>query len=892
MGQLRCARNAKSRMKKTTSSPPFSHGLAPLALCVALAAPGFPLAAMANGTSPAGTLPLSPLSASFSPTRATNAADPTTSTANLDLSAPTYRADATTHATSAAHPAANAANASTSAQTSAASSPNTTKLPPADEPAKGRTVLQFTVTRQETHEALIGAAVRCQGVLAVTDHNGQCTIRLKNNPGRVHVEVTYIGCRKLVRTLPVPADGRIDLAMQDAGHTMQSAVVTTQRKHTSVLQQSAAVKTADIEKGGAMSLAKLLETIPGVSSISTGGTIAKPVIQGMHSSRILLMNNGVRLESQSWGADHAPEVDYTGSSMVEVVKGAECIRYGFGAMGGVVLLNDAPLPYDSTRFHVKGSANVGYDTNARGVSGSGTLEAGYRRWGARVHGNYTKGGDYRTADYILNNTGYNNIALSAMLGYKDNNITATLLSSIYYQRSGIYYGSKISDLDQLMKRFEAGRPDPTTLRPFSYDIQPPFQQSQHFTVKGELKWRINSDHRLDFVASFQENLRQEFENRKKQQWSWIPMQDLILKTFKFDATWNAQWHLWNMTTEAGLANTYQENFNYPGTKQPAFVPNFAALSMGGFALHKATFGRLQAALGLRYDFRVMSVNGYTSLSNYTYYDDFKLYSNFTSSLAAHYQISEQWDARANVGWSWRPPDINELYAIGLQEGSYWVVGNRHLESERGYKAVLGTKWRNTRFSVEPSAFYQRIDSYIYDHIGEGKDRFHNHPSGKYPKFIYDQDDVRLYGGDIEATYKPIEPLTLVAKAEWIFGRNLTRSGWLPFMPSDRYGLSATYSKALGARKQYVASLSLSGIYVAKQTRFDPDKDLVPDSPDGYFLLNGTADFAIKLPRGREVKFMLVGDNVLNALYKEYTDRFRYYAHERGANFSLRTLIRF
>ena len=878
MGQLRCARNAKSRMKKTTSSPPSRHGLAPLALYVALAAPGFPLAAMANGTSPAGTLPLSPLSDSFSLNGATSEANPATNAANLGLSAPTYRADQP--------------NGGTSAATSGTTTQNAAQLPPTDAPSKAQTVLHFTVTRQDTHETLIGAAVRCQGVLAVTDHNGQCTIRLKNNPGRVHVEVTYIGCHKLVRTLTVPADGRIDLALKDASQEMQSAVVTTQRKHTSVLQQSAAVKTADIEKGGAMSLAKLLETIPGVSSISTGGTIAKPVIQGMHSSRILLMNNGVRLESQSWGADHAPEVDYTGSSMVEVVKGAECIRYGFGAMGGVVLLNDAPLPYDSTHFHVKGSANVGYDTNARGVSGSGTLEAGYKRWGARVHGNYTKGGDYRTADYILNNTGYNNIALSAMLGYKDNNITATLLSSIYYQRSGIYYGSKISDLDQLMKRFEAGRPDPTTLRPFSYDIQPPFQQSQHFTVKGELKWRINPDHRLDFVASFQENLRQEFENRKKQQWSWIPMQDLILKTFKFDATWNAQWHLWNMTTEAGLANTYQENFNYPGTKQPAFVPNFAALSMGGFALHKATFGRLQAALGLRYDFRVMSVNGYTSLSNYTYYDDFKLYSNFTSSLAAHYQISEQWDARANVGWSWRPPDINELYAIGLQEGSYWVVGNRHLESERGYKAVLGTKWRNSRFSVEPSAFYQRIDSYIYDHIGAGKDRFHNHPSGKYPKFIYDQDDVRLYGGDIEATYKPIEPLTLVAKAEWIFGRNLTRSGWLPFMPSDRYGLSATYSKTLGRRKQYVATASLSGIYVAKQTRFDPDKDLVPDSPPAYFLLNGTLDFAIHLPHRREVKFMLVGDNVLNALYKEYTDRFRYYAHERGANFSLRTLIRF
>ena len=38
--------------------------------------------------------------------------------------------------------------------------------------------------------------------------------------------------------------------------------------------------------------------------------------------------------------------------------------------------------------------------------------------------------------------------------------------------------------------------------------------------------------------------------------------------------------------------------------------------------------------------------------------------------------------------------------------------------------------------------------------------------------------------------------------------------------------------------------------------------------------------------------MFVGDNILNALYKEYTDRFRYYAHERGANFSLRMLFQF
>lgn len=741
-------------------------------------------------------------------------------------------------------------------------------------------------------EPIMGAVVRSGNAgKFVTDVNGKCTLVLNDGEKKTKVTVTYVGYKS--SSVWVSSSAKmVTIKIKEDAKMLGGVTVTTKRKHTDVMQQAKTIDESVLEKGGATSLAKMLETVPGVSSISTGSTIAKPVIQGMHSSRILLMNNGVKLESQSWGADHAPEIDYTGSSMVEVVKGAECIRYGFGAMGGVVLLNDAPLPYGHKTPIVRGSVNMGYDTNARGVSGSGTIETGYKNYGLRFHGNYTKGGDYRTAEYILNNTGYNNISMSATAGVKVKNVVATLFTSLFYQRSGIYYASKISDMDQLLKRFEYGRPDEATFFPFSYEIKPPFQQSQHFTVKGDVKWDINKNHKLDVTGSYQINLRQEFENRKKAEWSWLPMQDLILSTYKLDALWNAKWNVLGMTSDVGISNSYQENFNYPGTKQPAFVPNFAALSMGGFFLHKVKINKLQCALGARYDFRVMSVNGYTTTSNYTYYDDFKLYSNFTSSLAAHYQFNDNWDVRANIGWSWRPPDINELYAIGLQDGSYWVVGNRHLESERGWKSVLGGRYRNTWLSIEPSAFFQKVTSYIYDHIGEGTDRFHNHPSGKYPKFMYDQDDVNLYGGDVEATVKPVKGLAFVAKGEWIFARNITRNDWLPFMPSDRYGLSSTYDLNFGSEHQYAASVNLSGVYVTKQTRFDPDKDLVPASPDAYFLLNGSADFTIRLPHKRQIKLMLVGENMLNALYKEYTDRFRYFAHERGANFSLRTLIKF
>ena len=756
-----------------------------------------------------------------------------------------------------------------------------------------RDTVKLTVTDAMTGEPIPGAVVRTYNMgTSVTDINGQCAIAFKNGLTKTKVSVTYVGYKPYTTTLSAGSKA-VTVKLSEDARTLSGVTVTSKRKHTNVMQQSATIDESMLEKGGATSLAKLLETIPGVSSISAGSTVAKPVIQGMHSSRILLMNNGVKLESQSWGNDHAPEIDYTGASMVEVVKGAECIRYGFGAMGGVVLLNDAPLPYGHKKPIVKGVANIGYDTNARGISGSGSIEAGWKNFGMRLHGNYTRGGDYHTPEYTMNNTGYNNISMSAMGGFENKRITATVLTSLFYQRSGIYFGSQISDLAQLQERFRIGRPTESSLQPFTYDIGIPFQQSQHFTLKGEVKYRINSKQSLDLTLSFQENLRQEYENRMKKEWSVIPMQDLILKTYKGDLSYRASWKPFKMSTYAGVANTYQINYNFPGTKNPAFVPNFAALTMGGFLLQKATFfDKLQCELGLRYDFRVMSVSGYTTLNKYDYYDDFKVYSNFTSSFATHYQFNDNWDMRANIGWSWRPPDINELYAIGLQEGSYWVVGNRNLKSERGWKSIMGARYRNTWVSVEPSIFYQRINSYIYDHIGYGADRFHNSPSGKYAKFMYDQDDVRLCGGDIEATVTPIKGLSVVAKGEWIFARNVTRDDWLPFMPSDKYGLSANYERIFGAEKKIKASFSLSGNYVTKQERFDPNKDLVAVSPDPYFLLGATADVAYKLPGNREIKVMLVGDNILNTLYKEYTDRFRYYAHERGMNYSLRTIIKF
>ena len=81
----------------------------------------------------------------------------------------------------------------------------------------------------------------------------------------------------------------------------------------------------------------VLKTIPGVSTISTGSSIAKPQINGLHSSRVLLINNNVKMEDHEWGIDHAPSIDINSIEKISLIKGAGALKYGGSALGGVII---------------------------------------------------------------------------------------------------------------------------------------------------------------------------------------------------------------------------------------------------------------------------------------------------------------------------------------------------------------------------------------------------------------------------------------------------------------------------------------------------------------------------------------------------------------------------
>ena len=144
------------------------------------------------------------------------------------------------------------------------------------------------------------------------------------------------------------------------------------------------ISGADLDKTRGQTLGESLKGVTGVTTLQTGSSIAKPVIHGLHSNRVLIMNNGIRQEGQQWGAEHAPEIDPFIASEITVIKDASAIKYGTDALGGVVVVNPAPLPVKNV---LGGSLNTVLQTNGRSGTVSGMVEGGIRHhngWGWRA----------------------------------------------------------------------------------------------------------------------------------------------------------------------------------------------------------------------------------------------------------------------------------------------------------------------------------------------------------------------------------------------------------------------------------------------------------------------------------------------------------------------------
>ena len=443
-------------------------------------------------------------------------------------------------------------------------------------------VMGFSLYGQETLNLIVedkagqplpSAVVHFVGKHFVSDAKGRVNIS-NLAKGKYPIKVNYLGFLDYEAIVAIPAVNPYKVVMQE--EVNQLAGTTLIGHVAKPVTASVAIDKPKLQQKSGEELAKVLTTVAGVSMIQTGATIAKPVIHGLHSNRILILNNEVRQEGQQWGADHAPEIDPAVADKITVIKGADAVRYGSDALGGVVVIAPNQLPYGDG---LHGQLSPSFASNGRKSATTLKLESGLPgllHWAWRVQGTLKRSGDIHTADYMLNNTAAAEANFSAAIGLRQEAGSAELFYSRYENESGVFYGSHIGNLDDLLARFEIGRP--LTTYPFSYSIEAPKQKVIHHLLKAKAYYFLPFGGKLTAQYAFQKDIRQEFSVRRLDR-TRIPALNMWLTTHLAEIFWeNMDAPHWK--TLVGGSFSLQDNYNQPGTGVVPVIPNFASVGYG------------------------------------------------------------------------------------------------------------------------------------------------------------------------------------------------------------------------------------------------------------------------------------------------------------------------
>jgi iron complex outermembrane recepter protein len=707
----------------------------------------------------------------------------------------------------------------------------------------------------------------------VTDAMGN--FRIQNMcPGKKTLKVQYMGHKDYLEEISIKSNSNltIRLAAEDIDlegvdiHGHQDALLTS--------NSVSALYGEVLRQSRGQNLGETLKMIPGVTSYSSGPSVQKPVIHGLHSNRILILNNGVRLEGQQWGAEHAPEIDPFLAKEIAVVKGAESVRFGSDAMGGVILVNPGPLP---VKAGIQGEVDLIGFSNGRGVNGAAYITGGSAKipgLGYRLQTSSKISGNIHTPDYMLDNTGVKEFNISGALGYSSSKLGTELYFSHFQTTIGILRDAHTGNLSDLKSIIENGKPfnDPN----FTYAIINPKQEVEHQLFKMKLHYHLNDGAKLNLQYAFQRNHRQEFDKRRGDL-NERPSLDMVLFTNTLDLSYTHQTRK-NWNGSVGLGLMQQANSNIPGTGVVPLIPNFDLLNLGGYIIEKFTSGPLEIEGGLRYDYRWVEA---ARIQSGELLERSFEFNNFSAFLGGIYAFSGRWTFNSNLATAWRPPNINEQFSQGLHHGLASIeIGNPDFDSEKSFKWLNTINYVDNKFNIELTGYANRINNYIYlNPVEEGLITIR----GTFNVFEYLQTDANLVGADLSAVWEITDRWELFSRASMVRASNLIGDSYLPFIPADRIENGLTF-KLSPSREKFNSKILLSNLSVAQQSR-EPDFDFAP-APPSYSVWNLGIQNSFKT-NGNTVNIGLHINNLFDTAYKDYMNRFRYFTHEIGRNVFLK-----
>ncbi len=774
---------------------------------------------------------------------------------------------------------------------------------------------QYTISGKITNEKnqpLQGSHIHTKYINVASNPIGE--FEMKGLPkGELRIFISYLGYATKDTLLDVSSDKYLNVILKPATTTLAEVTVKQDTDRTTKTLREEQIKKDLIDRRSAQSLADVLKEVSGVSLLKTGSTIVKPIINGLHSSRVPVFSNQVRLEDQQWGTEHAPNFDINAAGKITVIKGASGLQYGGDAVGGVVLIEPIRLAKD-TLF---GKTIVSAVSNGRGGAISSSV---YREntegWRWNLLTTYKFFGDRETPNYVLSNTGNRELNFSGSASYSKKNHELSAYYSFYTAEIGILSASHIGNVTDLYNAIQNRAF--LAVADFTYSLKSPMQAVQHHLFKLNYNQKIDESSSLSTYYALQFNERREFDLRRGDNANKAAL-NLELATHTMQSDYKKEGEKFELKT--GVTGLFQNNFADPKTGVRPLIPTYMRFDAGFYGIGSYDVNEnVLVESGFRYDFSTLKATKYYLKSRWDereYDVDFTniivgetgnqwltqprfSFHNLSASLGFRYDLHGGSKWFNSISLSNRNPNPSEFFSDGLHHSSGQVeLGDLRLKREQSVKLSSSLTKQWSGFSLELNPYYHRISNFMFlKPIG-----FETTIRGAFPVWEFQQTAARLFGVDVTTQWNINQNWLHRFSMAFVDGHDLTNKAPLIDMPP------VTFSSVLQFKKPKWRNLILEvqSESVFKQTRFPnfnfttqivENNELVSvvvdvsTPPSGYQLFHLYSEISVTTFQKVVASLAFSVQNIANMTYRDYLNRQRFFADEMGRNVQIQLKIKY
>jgi iron complex outermembrane receptor protein/hemoglobin/transferrin/lactoferrin receptor protein len=763
-------------------------------------------------------------------------------------------------------------------------------------------VIKGTVTNPQG-QPIIGVSVGIPklGVGTVTSSDGSYAIG-SLPAGTYTLSFSFVGYGTVKKHITIKkGETRVlNITLKQISQKLSQLVVTGTAIATSSRKAPAEINSISGQMKFATqqtSLGATLDNLAGVTTLQSGPTMGKPVIHGLHGSRIRVLSNGVSNDFEQFGADHGPNIDPFIAKRIEVVEGAASVQYGSNALGGAVNVISRPVPdaIGKSSF-IDGEVMSSFATNNSEYSGGLNLHGATGRLG--FTGTFVKhaAGDMRTPVVPT---------FSQVHNIHDPEFSGKLPHTDFDQLNGSIGLGYTTAIGQITARFNHWHSNQNSLAPSG---KPEGQNLGNNTlqVKGDLD--LGRGFTLKPGFTFNSNLRQEAEDGTPR--SALPPDHGFAALDLLIHSYNSSLKLQHPSVgpfRGTLAVSFLHEDRYTRGTNP-LVPSGKINDVDSYLFEKASFSRFTLSFGLRIDKR----NHHAQPNEKLNLPDYQAgqtnavlnrsYFAFSGSLGGSYSVTHHFIIAANVGRGFRAPSFYNLYAHGVDEDLFgFQVGNPNLKPAHSLSTQLSLRWQSEKLTAKVTGYRNYIRNYMFQ-ANTGKFN-----QNGLPIFNVRQGTARLLGVDAHFNAQALSWLQFHGTFGLVKGKNVDRAlpkiGVLPLLPANSLdgGLKLMKSQVGGMQNGFIGISVKHAFPKEAAGSYEPfwQYSYLPESSDNYrlasthayTLLNASLGFELTL-WNRPISFAITANNLLNKAYRDFLSTYKGYALSPGRGITFKVNIPF